>query len=95
MGAKDKRQKLPKIVDAELTEDGMLLIEMNIAFKMGNSKKILLPPETLLALGETYASMPPATDTDYPGIPILEETDIFDEDEDPDQGETEEDTAEE
>lgn len=90
MGAQNKRKKLPKILDAELTEDGMIVIEMNVAFPMGNSKKIILPPETLLALGETYASMPAAADTDYPGVPVIQERDVFqDEGEDPDTGEEE------
>lgn len=96
MGAKDKRKKPPTIVDAEITDDGCIIITMNQAFKMGNSKKIMLPPETLFSLGEEYASMPPASETDYPGVPVIEEADVFSEAaEDEAQGEEEDEPEQE
>lgn len=93
MGAKDKRKKPPQIVDAEILGDGAILIEMNIAFPLGNSKKIILPADTLAGLIEEHASMPPASDTDFPGVPILEYWDVFEDPEDtedPDSPQTEE-----
>ena len=90
MAKEEKRRKELRVVDAEITDDGCIIIEMNDKFKMGNSKKILFPPETIFALGEEYASMPPAKDTDYPGVPVVEEEDVFsDDDGKPDQGEEE------
>lgn len=89
MGAKNKRQKPIKILDAEITADGCVIVELNVALKMGNSKKLMLPPETVFALGEECASMPPAADTDYPGVPVVEETDIWEDE--PDGAEEEED----
>lgn len=95
MGSKGKRKKELKVKNAEITEDGCLIIEMNDKFKMGNTNKILFPPETIFSLGEEYASMPPPNTTDYPGIPVVEEEDVFsDDEEEPDQGEEEEGTDE-
>ena len=86
MGAKNKRKKPPSIVDAEITDDGMLVIELNQAIPLGNSKKIILPADTLMGLAEEYASMPPAADTEYPGVPVLEYWDVFSEDEEEGEG---------
>lgn len=90
MGAKDKRKKDPIVKDAEITADGLLIVTMNVKFKMGNTDKIILPPETIYALGEEYGSMPPASETDYPGTPVVEVESVFaDEGEEPDEGDEE------
>lgn len=94
MGSSNKRHKVPKIVDAEVLEDGMICIEMNLALPLGNSKKILLPAETLYALAEEHASIPPAADTDFPGVPVLAYEDVFSDDEEPDTGEDDGDAKE-
>lgn len=87
MGSANKRKKPPLIVDAEITEDGMLVVELNVALPLGNSKKIILPADTLVGLAEEHASIPPAADTDYPGVPVLAYEDVFKDDEEPDTGE--------
>ncbi len=74
-------EKLPKIVDATILSDGVIQIDMNVKMAPFTTKSCLLTPEALLSLVREYGAIPPAAETEIPGIPILEEEAIF-EDED-------------
>lgn len=78
--------KAPKIKDAEITEDGCLVITFNAASKVyPHTPKAIFTPDVLLGLVEEYAEIPPAQETDYPGIPIVTEEAVFDVEEDKDK----------
>jgi hypothetical protein len=68
-----------KILDAEITEDGCIKVSFNSAGKVyPHTADAIFTPEALLSLIEEYGDIPPAGDTDYPGVPIVDEDMIFD-----------------
>jgi hypothetical protein len=71
----------PKITDAEITEDGAILIKFD-RFPMKSKKKVLFYPEALFALAQEYAEI--ETDGDFAGYPAVYEEAIF-----PDEEESE------
>ncbi|MGI0149205.1 MAG: hypothetical protein ACREDF_06710 [Thermoplasmata archaeon] len=75
----EKRKKLPKIVDAAITEDGCLLVELNLKV-YSHTSKALFTPEAILALIEEYAEIPPKEFNDFPGVPVVDAEFIFDDD---------------
>jgi len=77
-----------KVKDAEVTEDGLIMIEFNESLNPAFiSKKAVFAPEVLMALVMKYGVIPPKEETDYPGLPFVggESVDLGgDEDEDED-----------
>lgn len=67
--------KSPRVVDAEITEDGYIVIEFNSASKVyPHTSKAVFSPEVLIWLVEKYGEIPPAEDTEYPGLPMVDES---------------------
>lgn len=74
-----------KVKDAEITEDGLIVItfneDLNPTF---STKTAVFAPESLIALAMKYGVIPPREETDYPGIPFVGPEEIhlenFDED---------------
>ena len=61
-----------KVKDAEITEDGLIVLEFNESLNPTfNSKKVLFAPEVLIALAMKYGVIPPREETDFPGIPFV------------------------
>jgi hypothetical protein len=80
-----------KVKDAEVTEDGLIMIEFNESLNPAFiSKKAVFAPEVLMALAMKYGVIPPKEETDYPGLPFVGGENIHlgddDEDEDLDAG---------
>jgi hypothetical protein len=75
----EEEDDLPKITDAEITEDGAILIKFD-RFPIKAKKRVLFYPEALFALAEEYAEI--ETEGDFAGYPAVYEEAIFpDEDE--------------
>jgi hypothetical protein len=71
------RDKELKITDAEITEDGSIVVTFNA--KTGAvEKRAVFTPEALFALVKEYGDIPPKESTDYPGVPMVTEEVIFD-----------------
>lgn len=71
-----------KVKDAEVTEDGLIMIEFNESLNPAFiSKKAVFAPEVLMALAMRYGVIPPKEETDYPGLPFVggENVDLGDE----------------
>lgn len=72
----DKRP--PKVADAEITEDGSIVVKFNGKLRpYPHTDTAIFTPELLLALVEEYSEIPPAGDTDYPGVPIVDHDGVF------------------
>lgn len=88
-----QREKVLKVTDAEITEDGSIVVTFNE--KTGAvEKRAVFTPESLFALVKEYGDIPPKENTDYPGVPMVTEEAIFDGgengDEEPEEGSEEE-----
>ena len=81
MPREKERLKEPKIRDAAITEDGCLLVTFNQKV-YPHTADAIFTPEALLSLVEEYGEIPPASEADFPGIPVVDEEAIFDEDDD-------------
>ncbi|HYF57172.1 MAG TPA: hypothetical protein VEA41_23180, partial [Salinarimonas sp.] len=62
--AEPKHDRKPlKVMDAEITEDGCIVVTFNAKFgPFHHTKKALFMPEALHALVEEYGVIPPADD---------------------------------
>lgn len=61
-----------KVKDAEITEDGLIIIEFNEKLTPSFvTNKAVFAPEVLIALAIRYGEIPPREETDYPGIPLV------------------------
>jgi hypothetical protein len=61
-----------KVKDAEIGEDGCIMIEFNETLNPAFiSKKAVFAPEVLIALAIKYGVIPPREETDYPGLPFV------------------------
>jgi hypothetical protein len=69
-------EKEPKILDAEIIDDG-IIVELNKKL-YPHTSKVILTSELVMALAEEYGEIPDEKDTDFPGIPIVDEEDVFD-----------------
>jgi hypothetical protein len=67
-------EDIPKITDAEITEDGAILIKFD-RFPMKAKKKVLFYPEALFAIAQEYAEI--ETEGDFAGYPAVYEEAIF------------------
>ncbi len=74
------REKQPKVTGAEITDDGCIIVEFNYKLYPHTSKAIF-EPEALLALAQEHGEIPKASETDFPGIPLVTEASVFDEEE--------------
>ena len=81
-----KLTKEPKVMGAEITDDGCIIIEFNTKL-YPHTAKCIFPPEVLLGLAEDYGSIPPKDDTDFPGVPIVTEEAMLEEDGEEEDGE--------
>jgi hypothetical protein len=81
--------KRPTIVDAEVTDDGQIIVEFNRAFRT-DSRKCVFTAEALIALAEDHSRFPDPSETDFPEIPIVDEQDIFESDGDDGEADEEE-----
>lgn len=77
----DEDDDFPKITDAEITEDGAIIIKFD-RFPVKSKKKVLFYPEALFAIAQEYAET--ETEGDFSGYPAVYEDAIF-----PDEEETE------
>lgn len=85
-----KLTKLPEVRNAEITDDGCLIVEFNIKL-YPHTAKCVFTPEVLYGLAEDFGSIPPKEETDFPGIPIVTEDAMM---EDGDEGGGEKDAKE-
>jgi len=76
VGASNKRVKPPKVNDAEITEDGCLIVDMNCKVYPHTSQAVFTP-ELVLRLIQEYGDIPPSDYNDYPGVPIVTEESVF------------------
>jgi len=85
--------KLIKVRDAEITEDGCLVVEFNIRIEgFLHTKRAVLTPELLYACA-MEGEIPPKEETEYPGIPHVDLENVFDVDDDDDEGDDESEAA--
>ncbi len=73
-------EKDPKINDAEITEDGHLLVTFNQACGFPSTRRILLEAEALFAIGEEYGNLMPEGYNDFPGVPVVSHDSVFEDD---------------
>lgn len=74
--------KNPKVQDAEITEDGALVVKFNRSVLYPQTKQVIFTPEALHAIAEDYGVMPEPDENDFPGIPIVTEEAIYEEEKD-------------
>ena len=73
--------KPPKVMDAEISADGLLMVQFNQQVKPFTGKKAVFTPEALLRIIEEYGEIPDSEDLedkDYAGMPHVDEADVFD-----------------
>lgn len=79
---KDDREEgeedLPRVTDAEITEDGALVVKFD-RYVVKGKKRAVFMPEALFALVEEYGEI--ETEGDFAGLPHVSEESIFDEEE--------------
>jgi hypothetical protein len=83
-----KLTKPPEVRNAEITDDGCLIVEFNIKL-YPHTAKCVFTPEVLYGLAEDFGSIPPKEETDFPGIPIVTEESMMEEDGEGDDGKDE------
>lgn len=73
MGRKD--EKPPVVRNAEITDDGCLIVEFDRKLTPGfhHTTKAIFEPEVLFGLTQDFGMIPPAAETDFPGLPIVTE----------------------
>ena len=72
----DDDENFPRVTDAEITEDGSLVVKFDRYVSKGK-KKVLFMAEALFALAEEYGEI--ETEGDFAGLPCVTEESIFDE----------------
>lgn len=66
-------EKPAKIQNAEITDDGCIIIEFNKKMKANPmTKKAVFDPDILYAMTAT-ADIPNPEDTDFPGLPLIDD----------------------
>jgi hypothetical protein len=75
--SEEEEDDLPRVTDAEITEDGALVVKFD-RYVVKGKKKALFMPEALFALVEEYGET--ETEGDFAGLPCVSEESIFDED---------------
>jgi hypothetical protein len=74
----DEEDDLPRVTDAEITEDGALVVKFD-RYVVKGKKKAVFMPEALFALVEEYGEI--ETEGDFAGLPCVSEESVFDEEE--------------
>jgi hypothetical protein len=80
--------KRPTIVEAEITDDGQIIVEFNKAFRT-DTRRCTFTADALIALAEEHSRFADSSETDFPEIPIVDVEDLFeveDDDDDDDDG---------
>jgi hypothetical protein len=80
--------KPPEVKNAEITDDGAIIVEFNMKL-YPHTSRCIFTPELLYGLAEECGNIPPKEETDFPGIPIVTEEDLEPEDEEDDGKEKE------
>jgi hypothetical protein len=73
-------EKPPKVKDAEITEDGCIVIDLGVKL-YPHTTKVLFTPDVLLALAKDYGDIPPQDSNDFPGIPVVDVDGVYDDEE--------------
>jgi hypothetical protein len=79
--------KPPVVRNVEITEDGCIIVEFDrkLAPAFFHTTKAIFEPEALFGLVQDFGMIPTAAETDFPGLPIVtEEAMMEDEDEEED-----------
>ena len=76
--SQDEEDDLPRVTDAEITEDGCVVLKFD-RYVVKGKKKALIMGEALFALVQEYGEI--ETEGDFAGLPCVTEEAIFDEDE--------------
>ena len=74
-----KEPKEPKVLDATITSDGCVIVQMNQKI-YPHTKDILFTPQVLIDLAETYGIIMPRDNNDFPGVPVVDSDAVFAED---------------
>lgn len=70
-----------KVIDATISGDGSIEIEFNHAVPGFPLRSCVFTPEVLHRLAAQYGEIPPDAATEFPGVPMVEEDDLFEDDE--------------
>lgn len=82
MGAK-KDEKPAKVKDAEITDDGCIVIDLGVKL-YPHTTKVLFTPDVLLELAKDYGEIPPSDFNDFPGVPVVDFEAVYEDDEEGD-----------
>jgi hypothetical protein len=75
------------VADAEITDDGAIIIQFNQAFKP-NMRRCVFTPEALFEIARDCSFWPGDDMTDFKGIPMVTEDSLYDDEEgEEDEGE--------
>jgi hypothetical protein len=88
-----KEEKEPKVKDAEITEDGCIVIDLGVKL-YPHTTKVLFTPDVLLRLAKDYGDIPPQDSNDFPGIPVVDLDGVYDEDDEEGEGDANEEKEE-
>lgn len=68
-----------KVINAEITDDGALIVEFNQAVAFPSTRKIIFMPDALELVADECAEIPPRESNDFPGVPVVRAEDIDEE----------------
>ena len=68
------------VADAEITDDGAIIIQFNQAFKT-NMRRCVFTPEALFEIARDCSFWPGDDMTDFKGIPMVTEDSLYEDDE--------------
>ncbi len=73
------------VADAEITDDGALIVHFNQAFKP-NTRRCVFTPEALFEIARDCSFWPGDDMTDIKGIPMVTEDSLYEDDEEEGEG---------
>ena len=85
MGSSQKRKKPLQVNEVEILDDGSVMITMN-AKLYPNEPRIIFTAEALWEIAKEWAEIPRPDETDMPGIPLVDEGDVFEDDDAENEG---------